>query len=431
MKVKIYPGIANGEISAPSSKSLLHRLLICASLANEKCELHNTMVNDDVLATISCLNKLGAEIVVLDNKILIKKGIVFKKNYEEVVINANESASTLRFLIPLSSYLSKRVVFVGKKSLLKRPNDIYRYLYEKESKKFKILEDKIVIEGELNENEYLIDGTVSSQFISGLLFYLPLRKTDSKIIINGFLQSKPYVLLTIMVLKEFGVNIDYTDEVIMIKGNQTYKCKRSVFNVEGDYSQAANFLCLGALNGNVMVRNLDEKSLQGDKKIIDFLKQMGANIVKKDDGYLTGKGNTLINCTFDLIDNPDLVPILLVCLSTITNKSVIKNVKRLKYKESDRIFSMKEELDKFGIYFEYLVEKDEIVIQGKSELIVEEDIELSSHNDHRIFMALSILATLIKGSGKIIINNSECLNKSYPKFLSDLKSLGIKVEKVN
>lgn len=425
MKAVIYPSFASGNVRVPSSKSLTHRAIICASLAKNKSVISNIDFNDDILSTVSCLKKLGADILVKKDSVIVEKGIDINNLKEEVILNANESASTLRFLILLSSKISKKVTFFGSEKLISRPEAIYKSLYEKENKEFIINKDNIIIKGNLDSIIYEVDGSISSQFISGLLFYLPLLEKDSKIIVTGKIESASYIDLTISVLNSFGIEIKKEDNVIDIKGSQSYIARN--FVVEGDYSQAAYFLSLGALNGNIKLTNLNLKSLQGDKAILEILNKLNVKVENENDYLIVSKTNDFSNnLVFDLKDNPDLAPILTILLSQIKGKFCLTNVKRLKYKESNRITSIEEELKKLNININH--DENNIYIKGSTNLVLGSDIILSSHNDHRIFMALAVLGTLVKGNGKIIIDGVECINKSYPMFLTDLEKLNIKID---
>ena len=419
MKAIIYPGKCHGEVSVPTSKSVAHRMLICASLSKGKSVINNVTLSNDILATISCLKSLGAEIKV-DNNTVTVIGIQ-KEKPEEVELDANESGSTLRFLIPLSSYLATKVNFKGSEKLISRPLKIYEELFEKENLKFELDVNKLCIMGNLDSDYYEIDGGVSSQFISGLLFYLPLLNHDSVIKIIGDYQSKSYTDLTISSLKEFGVNVLEKEDgkLLYIKGNQEYKaCSVSV---EGDYSQAAFFLVLGAINNDLKVKGLNLSSKQGDMDIVRVLKEAGANL-EVDNDYIVSKKSFISSKDINLEDIPDLGPILSVLFANALGKSKLYNAKRLRYKESDRILAIETELKKFGV--EISSDEDNIYINGGNSFEVSEVID--SHNDHRIFMASSILSTIAKTP--VTISNYECINKSYPNFLNDLKSLGIKVE---
>lgn len=425
MKAVIYPSFASGEVRIPSSKSVAHRAIICASLAKKESIISNIDFNDDILSTIFCLKQLGADILINNNSIIVKKGIDINDLKDEVVLNANESASTLRFLIPLSSKISKKVTFYGSERLISRPHSIYKSLYEKESKEFIINKDNIVLKGNLDTTTLEVDGSVSSQFISGLLFYLPLLEKDSKIIITKEIESASYIDLTISVLNSFGIEIKKESNVIYIKGCQSYIARDYV--VEGDYSQAAYFLALGSLNGNIKLTNLNLKSLQGDKAILEILNRLNVKVENENECLIVSKtSNFSKNLVFDLKDNPDLAPVLTVLLSQINGDFCLTNVKRLKYKESNRITSLEEELMKLNINISH--DENNIYIKGSTNIVLDNDIMLFSHNDHRIFMALAILAVLVNGRGKIIIDGAECINKSYPMFLSDLEKLNIKID---
>ena len=334
MKAIIYPGKCHGEVSVPTSKSVAHRMLICASLSKGKSVINNVTLSNDILATISCLKSLGAEIKV-DNNTVTVIGIQ-KEKPEEVELDANESGSTLRFLIPLSSYLATKVNFKGSEKLISRPLKIYEELFEKENLKFELDVNKLCIMGNLDSDYYEIDGGVSSQFISGLLFYLPLLNHDSVIKIIGDYQSKSCTDLTISSLKEFGVNVLEKEDgkLLYIKGNQEYKaCSVSV---EGDYSQAAFFLVLGAINNDLKVKGLNLSSKQGDMDIVRVLKEAGANL-EVDNDYIVSKKSFISSKDINLEDIPDLGPILSVLFANALGKSKLYNAKRLRYKESDRI----------------------------------------------------------------------------------------------
>lgn len=425
MKAMIYPSFASGEVRVPSSKSIAHRAIICASLADKESIISNIDFNDDILSTISCLKQLGADILINKSLVIVKKTININFLKEEVILNSNESASTLRFLIPLSSKISKKVTFCGSEKLISRPEVIYKNLYEKENKQFHINKDNIKIQGSLESETYEIDGNISSQFISGLLFCLPLLEKDSKIIITKELESVSYIDLTISVLKDFGIDIKKENNIIYIKGHQSYKARDYV--VEGDYSQASYFLVLGSLNGNIKLTNLNFKSLQGDKAILEILNKLNVKVKNENDSLIVSKTDVFLkNLVFDLKDNPDLAPILTILLSQIKGDFCLTNVKRLKYKESNRIISIEDELKKLNIDISH--DENNIYIKGSFNLVLDNDIMLFSHNDHRIFMALAVLGALVSGHGKIIIEGVECINKSYPMFLTDLEKLNIKIK---
>ncbi|MFV0379399.1 MAG: 3-phosphoshikimate 1-carboxyvinyltransferase [Anaerorhabdus sp.] len=412
MKIKISKGNTfNREIIIPPSKSLLHRSLICASLAEGESTIENIILSDDVVATINCLISLGAKIDVYENKIIVN-GIngqrVTKKK-----IDCKESGSTLRFLIPIVSLYEKEMIIMGKKSLMSRPLDVYKKIYDEQSLEFDLKDDSLRVNGKLKFGKYIIDGGTSSQFISGLLFVLPLLSDDSSIeIINSF-ESKAYVDLTIDMLLKFNIKIEKIGiNKFYIKGNQKYKSAN--IKVEGDFSQFAFFAVLASFKGPITCTGLNHSSLQADKKIIEILKNMGSDIESINNGYIINKSK-LKPFKFDISECPDLGPILSVCASLIDGDSTLKNISRLRFKESDRVIAVKEELKKCGI--DSFDDDQNYLIRGKGSWNVKED--LISHNDHRIAMALVIGA--LSNNVEVIIDSFEAINKSYPTFLIDLK----------
>lgn len=418
MKVKIYPSTPKGSVKIPPSKSMAHRGIICAALANGTSKISNIDYSEDILATIDGLRHLGAEISIFEDYLIVK-GIKDFENLKNQDIFCKESGSTLRFFIPIFAMTGKEIRFTGENKLLKRPQKIYENIFSDQGLKYSCDNDTITIKGPLISGNYNINGDVSSQFISGLLFVLPLLNEDSQIIIKEPFESKSYVLLTIQILKVFGIEIRLDNSVIYIKGNQKYK--PSDYQVEGDYSQFGFFAVLGAVNNTITCTGLDINSLQGDKAIVQILKDFGGTIVENQNGYTISKSET-IGTDIDLKDCPDLGPILNVLMMYSKGKSRIYNGKRLRYKESDRIQAMEDELNKCGVNI--ITSEDEVIIGGKS--CYSTISELSGHKDHRIVMSLSVAATLFETP--TIINNAESINKSYPNFFQDLKNLGIKLE---
>ncbi len=419
MKIKIYPSKCSGEIKIPSSKSMGHRAIICASLANGKSIISNLDYSDDILATIDGMRKLGANIQCEKDKLIIE-GI---KNFDDLkdnIIDCNESGSTLRFFIPIFSLTGEKISFTGKNRLLKRPQKIYEEIFKEQNLYYFQDEDKIEIEGKIKAKEYFIDGNISSQFISGLLFTLPLLEENSIININPPFESASYIDLTMEVLKEFGITINKVTPLrFEIQGGQKYIAKD--YKVEGDFSQLAFFAVLGALNNNLKCTGVNLNSKQGDKAIIDILKKSGVKIEEIEEGYLVQKGK-IKGCEIDLGDCPDLGPILNVLAMYGEGEFKIFNAGRLRLKESDRISAMEEELKKLGVEIE--TTEDEIKILGKKNYLG--NIEVFGHKDHRIVMSLAIAGTMLEKP--IIIDGAEAVEKSYPKFFQDLESLNVKVE---
>ena len=419
MKIKIYPSKCSGEIKIPSSKSMGHRAIICASLANGKSIISNLDYSDDILATIDGMRKLGANIQCEKDRLIIE-GIKSFDNLKDNIIDCNESGSTLRFFIPIFSLTEEKISFIGKNRLLKRPQKIYEKIFKEQNLYYFQDEDKIEIEGKIKAKEYFIDGNISSQFISGLLFTLPLLEENSIININPPFESASYIDLTMEVLKEFGITINKVTPLrFEIQGGQKYIAKD--YKVEGDFSQLAFFAVLGALNNDLKCIGVKHNSKQGDKSIIDILKKSGVKIEEIEEGYLIHKGK-IKDCEIDLGDCPDLGPILNVLAMYGEGEFKIFNAGRLRLKESDRISAMEEELKKLGVEIE--TTEDEIKILGKKNYLG--NIEVFGHKDHRIVMSLAIAGTMLEKP--IIIDGAEAVEKSYPKFFQDLESLNIKVE---
>lgn len=418
LNVKIYPSKANGTVTVPSSKSLAHRAIILASLSHGESTITNFNGSSDLYATIECMRALGASITE-DNSTLKIKGIEDYTKVNSNILDANESASTLRFIIPLLEKFNRLFVIKGKESLFVRPMEVYENLFKLSSSKFELDIDSctLLVKPKLINKPIHLDGSISSQFITGLLLYLPIRNENSKLVIEN-LVSYDYFLLTIEMLKKFGATVSYetvgTTTLVNIEGGTEYK--PCTYDIEGDYSQLANFLVLGTINNDIKVKGLTFDSYQGDKRLLNIF----PNAKYEDGMYLISKYKQE-NLSFDMKHNPDLGPILMAYFALTGGR--IDNVNRLVYKESNRVASMIEELKKLNVHISLV--NDSVFIE-KIDCIDVSDVVLDSHNDHRIFMALSLLATISKHP--IVIKNARSVRKSYPKFIEDLKSLGIKID---
>ena len=405
MKVTIKKSIANGSVNAQPSKSYAHRLLIASSLSNEECVIENIVLSNDILATINCLETLGKDITIKgDNvKTLIVKN---KENFnindqEELIFNCLESGSTLRFFIPIALLFNKKSVFKGTEKLISRGISIYEEICEKQKIDVIKTKNSITFIGKLQADNFEIEGNISSQFITGLLFALPLLDEDSCINIITELESKNYIDITIDVLKQAGIIIEAKDEKsYYIVGNQKYQSLNCI--VEGDYSNSAFIDAFNYLNGNVMINGLNKESYQGDKKYLELFDKLS-------EGYYECN---IKNCI-------DLGPILFA-FASLKHGGCFNGVNRLRIKESDRIKDIKEELEKFNI--EVIEEENKVIINNKN-INKPKDI-LYGKNDHRIVMALSVMLSVYGG----VIDGVEAVNKSYPNFFEDLKSLGIEVD---
>ena len=402
-----------GELSPPPSKSVLHRYIIASSLAKGVSKIENISFSEDIIATIEAMKKLGANIEQKENYLLIDGSDTFKNLNENIEIDCNESGSTLRFLFPLSIVEENKVLFKGRGKLFKRPMTPYFENFEKYKIKHSYIdENKILLEGKLKAGIYEIDGNISSQFITGLLFSLPLLEGESKIIINGKLESSNYIDISLDCLSKFGIKIiNNSYQEFIIGGNQSYKVGN--YRTEADYSQAAFFLVANAIGSKIRINDLSEDSLQGDKKIIDYISEID-NWNSKDTLILDGS------------ETPDIIPILSLKAVVSGKKIEIVNIKRLRIKESDRLKATVEELSKLN--FDLIEKKDSILINSRENFKVnknEKIVSLSAHSDHRIAMMIAVATTCY--DGEILLDNLDCVKKSYPNFWEVFLSLGGKI----
>ncbi len=419
MRVKVYPSQCHGSIQIPPSKSMAHRAIICASLANGTSRIHNISYSKDIQATIQCMRLLGANIQEHDTSVTITGITKFPQEITST-LPCEESGSTLRFLIPIFSLCNQRIYFEGKGRLLQRPQTIYQQLFDEQGLYFKQTKDYICIEGSLQPQTYTIDGNISSQFISGLLFTLPLLQEDSIIKIIPPFASKSYVDLTIDMLRHFHINVTFLDPyTIHIPGKQSYKsCD---YTVEADYSQFAFYAVLAAIQGELTLTGVTHHSLQGDRQILSILASYGATIQPIKNGYHIKKGN-LFAQQIDIENCPDLGPILSVLGAYANGTTTLLHASRLRIKESDRIQAMEEELHKFQITT--YSDEDRLSIIGKSTLQCDEVI--LGHQDHRIVMAMTIAA--LCSQTPCIIDGAQAITKSYPNFFEDILQIHGNIE---
>ena len=399
MIATIEKGTAYGRVEAPPSKSVSHRYLICGALSGGSV-IENVAFSEDIKATLNCLGALGAEYEIDGSTVKIG-GISPDKAVKCAELFCNESGSTLRFLIPLCLLFGQKITLKGTERLMSRSLAVYKEMCLSQGIEFTEDKESVTVCGKLTAGKYSVRGDVSSQFISGLMFALPLLPDDSIIDITGALESGSYLGMTVKALAEFGVRISRTDEhTIFIKGNQTYKPR--TLRVEGDYSNAAFFEAFNSVGGNVAVAGLKKDTCQGDAV------------------YRRLFGKLVRGCPeIDISDCPDLAPVLMA-VAAANNGVRLIGTHRLKIKESDRGAAMAEELAKFGCNTE--VWKNEITVHPR--VLKTPELPLSAHNDHRIVMALSLLCSITGGS----IYGAEAVNKSFPDYFRKLASLGIKVE---
>lgn len=426
----ITPNSLKGEVVIPSSKSIGHREIICSGLASGKSIVDNISISKDIEATIEGLKSFGAKINEIPSKFQGRcafsiEGTDGKINLKNKIIDCRESGSTLRFLIPLGILSNEKIIFTGSGKLVERPLDPYFEIFNEKEIKYKTFSEKInlplKINGNLKSGVYSLVGNISSQFISGLLFALPLCDGDSVIEITTKLESESYINLTLDALKKYGIEIiNENHKRYIIKGNQKYKNIET--SVEGDYSQGAFWLVAGALSENIKSIGLGFGSIQGDQKIVDILKNMNVNLKISENEIISMESKTK-GTIIDGSDCPDIIPILTVLASVSEGVTKIINSERLRYKECDRLTAIATELNKIGADIQEL--SDGFIINGKKSL---KGGKVSCWNDHRIAMSLAIAS--IKCSEKLILRGTECVEKSYPEFWKDFVSLGGKIEEI-
>lgn len=411
----------NGIVKVPPSKSMGHRAIICAALGSDTSKIYNIDYSDDMIATIEGMSSLGA-IIKKEKDYLEIIGAFSEKakgNEDLKVINCKESGSTLRFLVPISLLFKGKSKFVGEGNLGKRPLKTFYEIFDNQGIEYSYKEGILDLEvnGDLKSGTFKVEGNVSSQFITGLLFTLPLLDGDSKIVITTKMESKGYIDLTLSCLKDFGIDIINNNyQEFVIKGNQKYTSRE--YTVEGDYSQAAFFLSANALGSNVKIEDLKLDSLQGDKEVIDILEQMGCSFTKEHSRLTCNVSKELISTTIDGSQCPDIIPVLSVVAALAKGTTTIINSSRLRIKECDRLKAMSTELTKLGANIKET--DDGLIIDGVNEL--EGGVEVWSWKDHRIAMSLAIASTRCKSP--IIIKDYECIAKSYPRFFDDFSMLG-------
>lgn len=366
------------------------------------------------------MESLGA-IIKKEESSLIIKGILNKDNKVNLhrEIDCNESGSTLRFLVPISLLFEGESRFIGRGNLGKRPLDTYYEIFDNQGIEFSYVKDilDLKIKGKLRSSEFRVRGDISSQFISGLLFALPLLEGNSKIIITTNMESKGYIDLTLDTMKDFGVNvINNNYKEFIIEGNQSYKPNE--YEVEGDYSQAAFYIVSNMLGSKIKLLGLKKDSKQGDKEIIEIAKRFGATIKEENNSLLVEILDGLKATDVDAKNCPDIIPVVAVLASVAKGRTTIYNAKRLRIKECDRLNAIATELKSLGA--KVIEEEDRLIIDGVDSLDFKE--ELWSYKDHRISMALAIASGVCKN--EIIIRDYDCVSKSYPGFYEDFKNLG-------
>lgn len=403
MKGTIIPNKLRGEITVPGSKSIAHRAIICASLSKGVSVLSNVPLCDDVMATVEGMRAIGGQICSNAKGKLIIQGIGHQTR-GKVTIDCKESASTLRFMIPVTLAMCNDFVkFVGTSRLAERPLDPYqricaeRGIYFHEDSRLNPQRTlDLNIKGKLKGGRFEFPGSVSSQFVSGMLMVMPLFK-KGMIVVDGNLESKPYVDLTLKCMERFGAKMEnYNYKRFVYDSGHYHRCD---YELEGDYSQAAFYAVANYLGSDVQIKGLTDDTAQGDKVIFEMLDKLGKS--KEEDVRV-----------FDGSDCPDLIPVFCVACALTPGKTVIENVGRLRIKECDRQAAICEVLSALGA--KITAQEDSILIEGVDSL---HGGEVSSHGDHRIAMSIAIAATC--ASDEVIVDECDCVSKSYPDFWDD------------
>ena len=411
MERYLEPSALKGSIKAPASKSMTQRAIAAALLADGESRIQNPSYCDDSLAAMSIAVGLGARVEPQANELKIIGSCVLK----EPKLNCGESGLAIRMFSPIAALYPVEVSMIGANSLKKRPmlmvEEALNQLGAKCSSTGGFL--PLTIRGPITGGKCEIDGSVSSQLLTGLLLALPLAKKDSEIKVNN-LKSKPYIDMTIEILKSFGITIENQNySLFKIPGKQKYT--PTTYKVEGDWSGGAFLLVAGAINGDLIVTGLRKESKQSDMAIMYALEKAGAKMKIEDDQIEISRSK-LKAFEFNATESPDLFPPLVALASYCEGTSIIKGVSRLIYKESDRAKTLKEEFGKMNIKIE--IKDDMMQVTGGSP----QGSKVESHEDHRIAMAVAVAS--LGASEKVYIRDSQCVAKSYPAFFDDLRLLG-------
>ena len=418
MDIKIMPGALSGTVSAIPSKSQTHRALICSALADAPTHIKCEGTSRDIEATAACLTALGADIRSESSGCAVRPR---SGDSRGLPLHCGESGSTFRFLLPVAGALGNKTEFRLEGRLPERP---LSPLYEELSRHGCSLSPQgsnpFYIEGQLTPGSYSLEASVSSQFISGLLFALPLLDGDSEIKMTGRIESLPYIELTVAMLERYGIKTQLHDTTFHVPGGQLYRSPKLI-TVEGDWSNAAFWLAAGAIDGNgITCTGLDIQSRQGDRAILELLAQFGAKVQQGSSTVTVSSaklhGGKLQGIDIDARDIPDLVPVLSVVAAAAEGTTKVYNAGRLRGKESDRLASVVDLLSKLGADIHET--EDGLIINGGSALT---GGQVSSWGDHRIAMSAAVAAVLC--SEPVIISGAEAVNKSYPGFFTERKKM--------
>ncbi len=422
--LKLIPAKLGGRVCVPSSKSMGHREIICAGLARGTSIVDNVSMSADIAATLRCLEALGINFNEVPSAVEGRTALAITgRGFLQATTNAvdcGESGSTLRFMIPLGALCGSPLTFNGQGQLIARPLQAYYDIFDKQGLSYKTAAGgclPLTVDGKLQSGVYELPGNVSSQFISGLLFALPLLPGNSTLVVTSSLESQSYVALTLACLAKYGVLVEHENyQKYHINGLQEYRSGRSM--VEGDWSQAAFWFVAGALGGKISCMGLDRNSLQGDKAVVEIINRMGAKIAVEAEGIYTTVAAKTQGTVIDASDCPDIIPVLSVLAAVSSGTTEVINAGRLRIKECDRLTAMTSELNKLGADITELPEG--LLIKGRPEGLTGGVVD--AWNDHRIAMSLAVASCVCRG--EVVIHGSECVQKSYPGFWQDFAALG-------
>ncbi|MBO5882982.1 MAG: 3-phosphoshikimate 1-carboxyvinyltransferase [Clostridia bacterium] len=420
MNVTVSSSNPHGKIKAIASKSIAHRILICAAFADKPTRIRCEEINNDIKATVSCLSSLGADICYEYPYFQVSP---IKSLQKDAILDCGESGSTLRFLIPIVTALGANAFFDMHGRLPERPLSPLKEELEAHGALLSYRDtNRLYCEGQLSGLEYSIAANVSSQFISGILFALAIWGKGGTLKLTGKIESAPYIDMTTDTLKLFGVNISFSDSMFTVLPADKLISPKDV-NVEGDWSGAAFPICMGVLGQSaVEVFGLNLSSRQGDREILNILRRFGADIVENGDSVIA-KGNAMLHgINIDASQIPDLVPVMATVAATAKGTTVISGAERLRIKESDRLSAVKEMLNTLGANITET--KDGLIINGVPHLC---GGIVSSYNDHRIAMSAAVASAVCQRD--VTITDAEATSKSYPQFWNDIEDLSVIVKK--
>ena len=419
MDIRFFPGKLAGNMIAPASKSEAHRRMICAGLTHGETVLSGFMASEDTQATAKCLEALGASIYMQGDSLTIQG---FSHSHDLLpVFDCGESGSTLRFFVPLALIHCHGGIFRMRGRLSRRPMEVYKDLFVPHGVTWHMSEGadssaELMVAGSISSGEYILPGNVSSQFVSGLLFALPLLNGDSDLRVLPPVESTGYIRMTVKAITDSGVNIEQTGPFSWhIPGNQAYRAPGGV--LQGDWSQASVILCADALGSDVTISHLSADTLQGDVAVLHCLSKMGASVIESENGIRVSAGN-LHAIEEDMQDYPDIVPVLALVCQMAEGESRLKNCGRLRMKECDRLAGTVSILNQLGGCARE--EGDDLVIRGVKSLHGCQFVE--TYHDHRMVMLASIAALLCDES--VQVGGVEALDKSWPDYLNVYRTLG-------